>query len=185
VSVDIAKTYTSAYGFRDEVDEYIAGEVLKGFSMAAVARSMRVTYKKVYDTCNHPAFMDGLQRMKEEMLLDQVATRNRIEILASVAVDKLGEILHTSENQDVARKAANDLIGLSSIRPITEVRLTRPIEVPAEQAEAMNAAFYEVKAHGNGNGNGQGTAGDGPAAESGPDEGTDSGAGAGQLVLPL
>ena len=138
-------TIPSLFGFEAIEDEFIASKLCQGMSMRAISREMRMDYRRLYDKCNSPEFLRAFEVYRLEVLTSSAQIKARIEMLASLALDRIAGILITSADDDQVSKNAFGILDRAGHSVKQQAVITHIVQIDRKQAEAIEVAFREVR----------------------------------------
>ncbi len=135
----------SVFGFTSPEDEIIASKLCTGMSMRAISRALGMDYRTVYDKCNSPEFLRAFEVYRLEVLTSSAQIKARIEMLASLSLDRVTSILMNSADEDLVQKTAFGVLDRVGHSVKQQHTVTHKVEISDKNARIIEAAFKEVK----------------------------------------
>ena len=127
--------------------------VLTGHSREDIAEKVKMSYRQVCNLVNSPNFQHELaiRRSKVEQNVEENVVKSQDEVTEALraqtisAVTRLTDLI-TSENEAVARQAANDILDRAGYPKITRTTVdnTHVISIDKETATRIEDALKEI-----------------------------------------
>lgn len=133
--------------FNDQTDEYIASKLVCGQSRSSIARELGLAVATVSRKVASVDFQKAFRAYQDEVNVDAVRVKARMEMLASVALDRIAEMLDPTADvdKDLQARAAFGVLDRAGHNVKNQGAVNVVVNIERDEQKVINAAYSEVK----------------------------------------